>query len=437
MFNVSTNQVFNRLSSNGLSTLGLSTLETSFLGSASVFDTEPSLREYRTSQLLEPRSSLLSSIGNRIKPFFFNRQSTPESTDDSAIASSAALDSYLVSDTAQRSALGARRSLEFGDGRLNAAAAVARSIGQPTFADVPDYGSNNWGLDRINAREVWSRGIKGQDVVVAVVDSGVDYTHPALRNNIWVNQSEAFGRQDFDDDGNGYVDDIRGWDFIGDDGNPDPKVVIPIADADPIDQQGHGTHVAGIIGAENAKGTVGVAYNSTIMPVRVFDEFGNTTPSHVAEGVRYAVNNGATIINLSLGGHYSQEVEAAVQYATERGALVVMAAGNAKPGESPGLEPLYPAHVATNWGIAVGSFDINNQAAPSSYRAGTDPNLRYVAAPGVNIWSTYPTGYGYKNDSGTSMAAPFVAGVAALMKSANPNLSPEQMRQILSETAIA
>ncbi|WP_414582468.1 S8 family peptidase [Scytonema sp. PCC 10023] len=305
-----------------------------------------------------------------------------------------------------------------GYGLVNAPVAVAGAIGKSPFADVSNVGGYNWGLDTIQAPEVWAKGYTGKNVVVAVLDSGVDYTHADLNDNIWRNRGEIFGNG-IDDDRNGYVDDVIGWNFVGNNNNP-------------MDYEGHGTHVAGIIAAErNEFGTTGVAYNSQIMPIKVVDEKGSGTQKNIAQGIVYAANNGADVINLSLGGGYSSEIEQAIRYATQRGATVVMAAGNEGAGT-----PIYPAALATDWGIAVGAIDQYRYMANLSNRAGSDSRLNYVVAPGVNIYSTIPGNkYGYLN--GTSMATPYVSGVAALMLSANPTLTPNQVRQIIVQSSLA
>ncbi|MFB2978225.1 S8 family serine peptidase [Microseira sp. BLCC-F43] len=303
----------------------------------------------------------------------------------------------------------------FGYGLVNASAAVAQAIGQNSFADVPNSGGDNWGLDMVNAPEVWNRGYTGEGIVVAVIDSGVDYTHPDLDNNIWVNSDEIPGNGK-DDDGNGYIDDIRGWDFVN-------------RDNDPMDIDGHGTHIAGIIAAEkNDFGVTGVAFNAKIMPVRVLNSSGGTI-ADIAAGIRYAVDNGADVINLSLGGPFTSPEEAqAIQYAFDKGVVVVTAAGN-----DGGLQPVYPGRHSTDFGITVGAVDRNNVMPYYSNHAGTRP-LDYVVAPGVDVRSTFP-GNRYEKGSGTSMAAPYVAGVAALVLSANPNLSPAQVETTLTATA--
>jgi subtilisin family serine protease len=251
--------------------------------------------------------------------------------------------------------------------------------------------------------------------VVAVVDTGVDYTHPDLNDNIWVNTDEIAGNN-IDDDNNGFVDDVRGWDFVGNDNTP-------------IDVYGHGTHVAGTIAAENnGFGVTGVAYNAKIMPVKVLGDDGSGSYTNVAAGIRYAADNGANIINLSLGGGFSSIVEAAVQYATQKGSLVVMAAGN-----EGAAQPGFPASMATQIGLAVGAVDSNKKMADFSNRAGVTP-VKYVVAPGVSVYSTTPNNT-YQSFSGTSMATPHVAAVAALILSAKPNLTPTQLASLITGTA--
>ncbi len=304
----------------------------------------------------------------------------------------------------------------YGYGLVDAAAAVARAIGQSPFAPVANLGGNNWNLDQVNAPEVWAQGYTGQGITVAVIDSGVDYTHPDLDGNIWINTREIAGNG-IDDDGNGFIDDIRGWDFVQRDNTP-------------TDPNGHGTHVAGTIAAENnGFGATGVAYNARIMPVRVLDTNGFGSSANIAAGIRYAANNGARVINLSLGGGgLSRDIQSAVQYATQLGAVVVMASGN----EAQSL-PSYPARLAIQTGIAVGAIDINKRLANFSNDAGPNP-LSYVVASGVNVYSTTPNNT-YRSYSGTSMATPHVSGVAALVLSANPTLTPAQVTSLLIETA--
>jgi hypothetical protein len=305
-----------------------------------------------------------------------------------------------------------------GYGLVNAAGAVAGALNQSPFADVPTFGgANDWGVNLVNAPEAWARGYTGQGVIVAVLDTGVDRNHADLAANIWTNAGEI-ANDGLDNDGNGYVDDVYGWNFANGNNNT-------------LDVNGHGSHVAGTIAAgNNGFGATGVAYNARIMPVKVLSDSGSGSYSGVAQGIRYAVDNGADVINMSLGGgSTNSEVQAALQYASSRSVIVVMAAGNGGA-----AQPGYPAVNATSWGLAVGAVNSSNQMASFSNRAGSNSSMRYVTAPGVQVYSTLPNG-GYGFLSGTSMAAPHVAGVVALMLNANPNLTDAQVRQIITATA--
>ena len=282
--------------------------------------------------------------------------------------------------------------------------------------EVEDLGGNNWGADLIGAPEVWNAGYTGEDVVVAVLDTGVDYNHEDLQDNIWTNSGEI-PDNGIDDDGNGFVDDVYGWNFH-DDNN------------DTLDVNGHGTHVAGIIAGENNDyGVTGIAYDAEIMPVKVLDDDGSGYDSSIVDGIYYAVDNGADVINLSLGGTYpNSELESAIEYAHENDVVVVMSAGN-----DSGDTPLYPANYADEYGIAVGAVDQNSELADFSNRAGED-ELAYVTAPGVDVYSTVPDNQ-YEYYSGTSMAAPYVSGTVALMLSADPTLTADEITEIITQSA--
>ncbi|MEG4406325.1 S8 family serine peptidase [Microcoleus sp. MON2_D5] len=313
----------------------------------------------------------------------------------------------------------------YGYGLVNANAAVSHTLNRSSlFPALPDLGGNNWALDVINAPEVWNQNITGKGIVVAVVDTGVDYTHPDLDGNIWQNNDEIAGNG-IDDDRNGFIDDIRGWDFVSSDNDPRDQI-----DNNPIGKNfyGHGTHIAGSIAAErNDFGITGVAYNAKIMPVRVWPASSPGSPNNVAAGIRYAADKGANVINLS-GSYHSTQVNDAIEYANNKGSVVVMAAGNSGVDQ-----PGYPARKADRLGIAVGSIDVNGRMADTSNRAGSTA-LDYVVAPGVDIYSTTPYST-YDTLTGTSMATPQVAGVAALVLNANPTLTPAQVESILTTTA--
>ncbi|NMG22921.1 S8 family serine peptidase [Brasilonema bromeliae] len=308
-------------------------------------------------------------------------------------------------------------SFTSGYGLINAAAAVAKAAGQTTFADVPKLGGNNWGADLVKAPEAWAKGYTGQGVVVAVLDTGVDFNHDDLKDNIWTNSKEITGNG-IDDDGDGFIDDVHGWNFV--DNNNDVS-----------DKFGHGTHVSGTIaGEKNDIGVTGIAYGAKIMPVKVLNDEGSGSYTSISNGIYYAVDHGANVINLSLvGGSSDSTLEKAVEYASSKGVIVVMAAGN-----DSGFQPGYPARYADKWGIAVGAVNKNNNMADFSNKAAMN-SLTYVTAPGVNVYSTIP-GNKYASYNGTSMATPHVAGVVALMLSANHSLTDAQVRQIVAETAV-
>jgi len=314
----------------------------------------------------------------------------------------------------------------YGYGLVDAAAAVAWSVGYFDLPDVTDWG-NSWNNNMINAPEVWSQGITGQDVTVAVIDSGVDIGHSDLNDNVWVNTDEILG-DGIDNDGNGYVDDRFGWNFGGNNNNI-------------LDFDGHGTHVAGTIAAEaNGFGVTGVAPNARIMPVKIGDTDSNgafTNPNaNLAAAVRYAVDNGADVINMSLSWTPSSALTQALAYAASRNVITVVASGN-----EGSVVPTNLASYSTNYGLSVGSVDVFTQVANNSNRAGFDRAMQYVVAPGVEVYSTMARNVSHwDNDygrlSGTSMAAPHVAGTVALMLDANPNLTHSQVRSIVTNSAI-
>ena len=325
----------------------------------------------------------------------------------------------------------------FGYGLVNAAAAVAKAQGTATFPDVPDLGGDEWGRDLIKAPEVWAKGLTGDGIVVAIIDSGVDYNHPDLTGNIWSNAGEngvdAIGKNKasngVDDDGNGFVDDFRGWDFANNDN-------------DPMDDNSHGTHISGLLAAKrDGVGITGTAPTAKIMPLKILNSTGVGKITDEINAINYAVANGAKIINVSFGGEQFNARELSVIRAAEaKGVVVISAAGNdARPDSD------YPAKFANEVGIAVGAVNRNSLFTDYSNRAGAEV-IDYFVAPGGDggradagdVYSTVPLsqpGVPYRYFAGTSMGVPHVSGVIALMLQANPSLTPAQIKRILAETA--
>jgi subtilisin family serine protease len=321
-----------------------------------------------------------------------------------------------------------RFNSSFGYGLVDASAAVAKALNTQPFANVSSQGGLQWGLDLIKVPAVWEQGFQGSGIVVAVIDSGVDYNHPDLKNNIWTNAGEI-ADNGLDDDNNGFIDDVQGWNFYSN--NNDPQ-----------DVKGHGTHIAGTIAGENnGVGVTGVAPQAKIMALRVLDSQGVGSTGDGVQAIRYAVDNGADVINFSSGGRefLAEELEA-IRYGAARGVVFVSAAGNNSLST-----PDFPAQNAQEVGIAVGAVDQNNRFTSYSNKAGNSP-IDYVVAPGGNagiedegdIYSSVPsaiTSNSYAFYSGTSMATPHVAGIAALIKQANPSLSASEIEKIIVETA--
>lgn len=264
----------------------------------------------------------------------------------------------------------------------------------------------------VKAPQAWAITTGSRSVRVAVIDTGIDYFHEDLRENIWVNAREIAGNG-LDDDGNGWVDDRHGYDFMNN-------------DHDPMDDHMHGTHVAGTIGAQgnNQIGVAGVCWEVSLMALKAFDADGNGTVSEAVQAIDYAIANGAKIINASWGlPERSRALEDALAAAEQAGVLVVAAAGN----ERTDL-PAYPAAIESV--LAVAATDSNDLRAQfTNHGPWVD-----LAAPGVEILSTVLAGE-YGTSSGTSMAAPHVAGAAALMLSVKPTLSPREMRRMLVNTS--
>ncbi|MHC4205443.1 MAG: S8 family serine peptidase, partial [Planctomycetota bacterium] len=321
----------------------------------------------------------------------------------------------------------------------------------PFFPDL-------WGLENtgqtggtedadIDAPEAWDITTGSSDIVVAVIDSGIDYMHPDLVANMWVNAAEYAGTPGVDDDGNGYIDDIYGYDFAGasaarpGDGNGDPQ-----------DAWFHGTHVAGIIGAvgNNGQGVAGVCWNVRMMALKIYADDFNVVPESFAadaiEAVQYAIDNGADIINFSSGGEYdSQALKETIEKAGDAGLLFVAGAGN-DYGSDNDETPVYPASYDLDNIISVMSTDANDMMSDFSNFGADSVD---IAAPGTGIVSTTPTvgnmamtvfGVSTNYDTlsttanGTSQATGYISGAAALVWSHYPALPKEVIKGLLLKT---
>ncbi len=267
----------------------------------------------------------------------------------------------------------------------------------------------------IGAPEAWQVA-RGSGVLVAVLDTGVDAGHPDLQGALWTNPGEVPGNGR-DDDRDGYVDDVHGVDLVNGDGDPD-------------DDEGHGTHVAGIVAARaNGTGVVGLAPGATVLPVKVLNGQRRGTADGLAEGIRFALAHRAQVISVSVNGAgASAGLRAALAEATVDGVSVVASAGN--DGSDLAAVPSYPAASPERSVLAVGATDGDSVLASfSNFGAAVS-----LTAPGVAIAST-GRGSVYEQRSGTSMAAPEVAAALALLHGARPDLSDADLRAALLEAA--
>jgi len=273
----------------------------------------------------------------------------------------------------------------------------------------------------IDAPEAWDIHTGSSNIIVAVIDTGVDYNHRDLQSNMWVNEVELYGSAGVDDDGNGHIDDIYGYDFI----NGDP---------DPLDDFGHGTHTSGIIAAKGNNGLdiAGVCWNCRIMAIKFLDSDGSGTLEGAIESFYYAVQNGADVTSNSWSAAgFSQALEEAINYANSQGVITIASAGNN------GFDiPIYPAHYANV--ISVAATNSNDEKATfSNYGNWVD-----IAAPGVDVLSLRAAGTSLGDvyddyttiASGTSMSCPYVAGACAFLLSANPLLKSDEVYDIIMET---
>jgi subtilisin family serine protease len=276
--------------------------------------------------------------------------------------------------------------------------------------------ARQWALRSARVPAVWSTATGG-DVTVAVVDSGIDGSNPDLAENLWTNPGEM-AANGLDDDANGFVDDVHGADTVSHDGQP-------------ADGLGHGTAVASLIGArgDNGLGIAGVAWRVRLMPVKVLHDSGWGTTVTLITGLRYALANGARVINLSVNGtEPSQALEEAIRQAEAQGALVVTSAGN--DGVNRDRVASYPASIPSPAVLTVASANrAGGLGSGSAYGAAVD-----IAAPGEGIIAGDLNG-GFTTQSGTSFAAAYVSGAAALLAAARPSATGAELRNALVRSA--
>lgn len=306
----------------------------------------------------------------------------------------------------------------------------------PRFTNGDLWGLNNTGQNGgtpnidIDAPEGWDIAHGTGKTIVAVLDNGVDYTHPDLAANVWVNKGEIPGNGK-DDDGNGFVDDVHGYDFVDDDGDPIP--VDPVGDD-------HGTHVAGTVGAvgDNGIGVTGVAWKTQIMALTIYSTNGpagtNGLISTAVEGFNYAVANGAKVLNNSWKyyGPRSVAFSTAVDNARKNGVIVVVSAGN--DGKNNETYDRWPSNFTLYYDNVVAVAAIDRNAALANF-SNYSASMVQLGAPGVEIWSTKP-GNSYQSLDGTSMATPHVAGALAVVWDQYPGLSYKDLITLLEQSVV-
>jgi thermitase len=271
----------------------------------------------------------------------------------------------------------------------------------------------------IGAARAWTITTGNKDVIVAVIDTGVDYTHPDLVGNIYKNPGESGSGKEtngIDDDSNGFVDDFRGWNFAG------------VSNNNPMDDNEHGTHVAGTIGANgnDGRGVVGVNWNTSILPIKFLTGGGSGTLADAVKSIQYATIMGAHVMNNSWGGGgFTQSMFDSIVEAKNKGLLFVAAAGN--DGDNADSSPHYPAGYQVDNVLAVAATD--NRDALASFSTFGKRTV-HIAAPGHRIVSSVPGG-GYDSFSGTSMASPHAAGAAVLFWGANRGMTYLEVKERL------
>ncbi|MBS1958923.1 MAG: S8 family serine peptidase [Bdellovibrionales bacterium] len=301
-----------------------------------------------------------------------------------------------------------------------------RLWGMKNTGQTDDAGQAGRAGADIHVASVWADGITGsRNIKVAVIDTGVDYTHPDLTANVWTNPGEVAG-DGIDNDGDGFVDDVHGWNFSVPAGSP--------TSSDPRDDHYHGTHCAGTIGAlgNNTQGVAGVNWNVTIIPIKFLNSQGSGTLEGAVSAIQYATLQHVNLMSNSWGGGpFTQSLYDTIKEARDAGILFVAAAGN--DANDNDATPSYPASYQLENVISVAATDNLDHLASFSNFGRTKV---HVAAPGVKILSTVPASQGnYKVLSGTSMATPHVSGIAALMLSANSGMSYADIKSTLIRTS--
>jgi len=306
---------------------------------------------------------------------------------------------------------------------------LASTPDDPEFSKL--WGLNNTGSNEpkgqagiegadVNALKAWDLTKGDKKIKIAVIDTGVDYTHPDLKSNIYVNQAELQGKAGVDDDGNGYIDDVRGYDFAN-------------KDANPMDGHGHGTHCSGTIGAvhNNKVGVSGVMSDVSIVPIKFLTDDGSGTLEDAILSIDYATSLNVDLMSNSWGGGgYSQALFDAIKRASDKGIVFTAAAGNESSNND--TTPSFPASYNLPNVISVAALTAQNNLA---YFSCYGRNSVHIAAPGHNILSTVSNGK-YEVMSGTSMATPHVSGVIGLLLSKEGRMSHDVLREKVMMTSV-
>ncbi|KYG65984.1 protease [Bdellovibrio bacteriovorus] len=364
------------------------------------------------------------------------------------------MEDYSIQDPLRKAALAKMLS-------RNPEVGTLAKVDNPAIPDAPQSTSGadplfaqQWGMKDIGVIDAWKVTRGNPDMVVAVIDTGVDYTHEDLLPNLWRNAGEI-PNNGIDDDNNGYIDDVIGWDFVSNDNKPYDLAMEPIDILFKGGNPGHGTHCAGNVAARgnNGKGIAGVAPDVKIMSLRFISEKGQGTTADAIKAIRYAVDNGAKIMSNSWGSEgeeagapENQALRDTVQYAQDNGVLFIAAAGNGHKGvgydNDNDAAPAYPASYNHDIIVSVAALDSSDKLGSFSNWGVTSVD---IGAPGVKVFSTVVEQgysdvvidkYGFKATwDGTSMATPHVAGAAALYWSAHPEKTWQDVKAALLGSA--